>query len=440
MNGDDKTKTEPQTETRNQPTAQPAAPQGPSPEDVRREERARVAELLAIGGTFHMAEAAQKAIEDGTTAADFRKIVLDEQARKADADPVRSGAPNVLVPDNQRRYSVRKAILAMLPNVGTKVDTGYEREVSQEMAKQAGQEPRGIYVNMDLVAFQRQSRDFNQTTGTGSNLIATNLLTGQFIEMLRNTTLVMKAGATTLPGLVGNVGISKQTGAGTAYWFDAESADITAESNPTVGQVSLSPKHIGAYTDISRELLLQATPAADTLVENDLRNVIALGVDLAALTGSGTGANPTGIINTSGIGGTTWATANAPTFTEMVAMETEISTDNALDGTLAYAMGSGLRGTLKTTVKAAGQGGFVFESDNTVNGYTAHHSNQLAAGRCIYGNWADLLIGMWGGLDITLDNITNSLRGGLRIIMIQSVDIQVRNAVSFAYNRNSTDT
>ena len=117
-------------------------------------------------------------------------------------------------------------------------------------------------------------------------------------------------------------------------------------------------------------------------------------------------------------------------------METAVAEDNALMGNLAYILPAGMRGALKTAVQDAGSGRFVMAPDGTMNGYRAVVSNQVTAGDLYFGNFSDLLIGMYGGLDITVDPYTHSTSGTVRIVALQTIDVAVRHAVSFAYNND----
>jgi len=235
------------------------------------------------------------------------------------------------------------------------------------------------------------------------------------------------------------VGLVRQTGATTAYWFNSESAGITAASNPTIDQVSLSPKTVGAYSDISRSLLKQSTPAAEQLVRNDLAAVIGLGIDLAALKGTADNGQPRGITLTSGINSDNWTTPSTPTWAELVAMETAVDRANALDGNFVYVMGAALRGACKTTVKATGQLGWLMGDDGRINGYNVISSNQLGTGECIFGRFADLIIGMWGGLDLQVNPYIEALEkaGAIRVTALQDVDVAVRRPKSFTFYDNA---
>ena len=112
-------------------------------------------------------------------------------------------------------------------------------------------------------------------------------------------------------------------------------------------------------------------------------------------------------------------------------MESAVANDNALTGSLGYICRPADFGTLKTTEKASGTAQFVVSPDNTMNGYNVIRSNQVTSGDFYFGNFADLLIGMYGGLDITVDPYALSTSGGVRIVALQTVDVAVRHAVSF---------
>lgn len=338
-----------------------------------------------------------------------------------------------------RQYSLIRAIRAAA--TGDWRGAELEREASEATAKKIGRDPQGFFVPQDWL----ESRDLVKgTPSAGGYLVATDLLAQSFIELLRNRMMVQRAGATVLGGLVGDVAIPKQTGGATAYWV-TESGSPT-ESQQTVGQVPLAPKTVGAFTDISRKLLKQSSIDVEAFVRRDLATVLALAIDYAALHGTGTSNQPTGIANTSGIGSVVGGTNGAaPTWEHIVKLETEVAIDNADIGALAYMTNAKVRGKLKTTPRTPTYGDIMVweRNDTPLNGYPAYVTNQVrsnldkgtSTGVCsaiFFGNWNDLLIGMWGGLDILVDPYTGSTSGTLRVVALQDVDIAVRNPESFA--------
>jgi HK97 family phage major capsid protein len=276
-------------------------------------------------------------------------------------------------------------------------------------------------------------RDVN--TSDDSALIAEDFRGGDFVDVLRNASSVMAAGATVLNGLQGDVVIPKKSAASTAGWIATEGA-ASSESEPTFGQITMSPKVVGAHTQITRLMMQQSSLDIENLIRNDLAQGIALSIDAGALSGSGSSGQPTGISNTAGINTPTAFAGVNPTFAEVVAMETAVAEDNALLGNLAYILPASMFGALKTTAKDAGSGQFVVGPDGQINGYNAIVSNQVTAGDLYFGNFADALIGLYGGLDIVVDPYSNSTSGTVNVTALQNVDVAVRHAVSFAYNND----
>ena len=204
----------------------------------------------------------------------------------------------------------------------------------------------------------------------------------------------------------------------------------------TVGQVSLAPKTLGAFTDVTRQLLIQSSLDVEGLIRDDLSRALAIAIDKAGLEGTGSSGQPTGILNQTGVNQVTNFAAANPTFAEVVTLETAVAEDNALQGNLSYIMPASMYGALKTTEKASGTAQFVVEPGGSINGYRGIVSNQATAGNLYFGNFDDLLIGMFGGLDLTVDPYTMSKSGTIRLVALQSVDMAVRHAVSFAFGND----
>ena len=275
-----------------------------------------------------------------------------------------------------------------------------------------------------------------------SGAINKQVLFGSFIELLRNRTLLNTLGSPIITDLVGSVTIPAQTGGGTAYWVTEGNAPTT--SSQAIGQVALTPNTLGAFTDISRKFLRQTSMDAEAFVRNDLATVLAIELDRAAMNGSGSGAEPKGILQNSSVGTVAMgATGAAPTYAKMVEMETAVAAANADVGTLAYVTNAKVRGVLKSTLENASSAAaqWIWRPDNTVNGYRAFSTNNIpsdltkstgsALSAAIFGNWADLIIAMWGALDVTVVPYSNSTTGAVRVVLLQELDIKLRHAASF---------
>ncbi len=317
----------------------------------------------------------------------------------------------------------------------------FEFECSHAAQKTSKRQAQGIMIPYDVLHGQR---DLSVTTATeGGNTVATSLLASSFIDLLRSKMVVSGLGTQMLMGLTDFVAIPRQASGASAFWV-AEGVAPT-ESQQAFDQVSLAPKTLGAFTDFSRRLLLQSSIDVESFVKRDLASVIALEVDRAAIHGTGTAPQPRGIVATSGIGSVAGGTNGAaPTYTNIVALETAVAVSNADVGALAYLTNTRVRGLLKRTfINTTGGETPVFALDGMMNGYRAAVTNQVSntltkgtsVSNCsaiIFGNFSDLIIGMWGGLDLTVDPYTFSTSGTIRIVAMQDVDVAVRNAASFA--------
>jgi HK97 family phage major capsid protein len=207
----------------------------------------------------------------------------------------------------------------------------------------------------------------------------------------------------------------------------------------------MTPKTCGAFTDFSRKLMLQSSIDVENFVRGDLAAVLALEIDRVALHGSGASNQPTGIAATAGIGSVAGgANGAAPSWANIVALETEVAIDNADIGRLAYVTNARVRGKLKVTEKAGSTGLWVYADGATpLNGYQTIVTNQVSStltkgtssGVCsaiFFGNWADLLIGMWSGVDLTVDPYQGATAGTVRVVALQDVDVGIRHPESFA--------
>jgi len=413
-------------------------------DDVLREERERVSEIQAIGEKHNMQDKAREAIRNGVTVASFRGVVLDALGA-AGPDRMAAAAAVGLTEKEARTFSFMRVIRALANPTDRRAQEAarFEFEVGEAAAKKVGREARGIMVPNDvLVVPQVRTTLTYGTPATAGNLVAKELASGSFIDVLRNAMMTRALGATIFNDLVGDLDIPRKSSASTATWISAEGGDAT-ETNFTTDLVQFRLKTIAAYTVATRKMMNQSSLDIETMVRDDLAQGIALGVDYAALHGTGLSGQPTGLAATAGIGSVVGGTNGvAPAWAHIVNLETEVMVDNAAIGSMAYLTNAKVRGKLKQVVKAASTAEFVWDKEG-LNGYRTEVSNQVsatltkgtAAGTCsaiFFGNWADLAIGFWSGVDILVDPITLGLSGSVRVIAHQDCDVQLRRPQSFA--------
>ena len=393
-------------------------------------ERSRIAQISALCDKHKMAELGQQLVESGRSIDEARAAVLDKLNIPLETVTMQTADIGLSVKES-RSFSFLRAInyLANPTDRSAREAAGFEIEASEAAAQKLGRQSRGITIPQDVLR-----RDLNVgTASAGGNLVATELDAGSFIDLLRNASALDQAGATVLTGLTGMVAIPRQTGGGTAYWV-AESGAST-ESQQTVDQISLAPRSVGAFTDYSRRLLIQSSIDVENMVRSDLATVIALEIDRCGLYGTGNNSQPLGLKLTTGISTEDFA-LDSPTFAEVVALESDVATANALLGSPVYLMNAAMRGNLKVRAKDAGSGLFVMDGD-LVNGYRAVMSNQVSSGDLWFGNFADLVIGYFSGLDLMVDPYTHSTSGTVRVVAMQDVDIAVRQPASFSRGNNT---
>ena len=380
-------------------------------------------EIIDLAAKHNRRDLADKAIQEGISVEEFRGVLLDNISNDKPLETGDIGMSKKEV----RQFSVMKAInaLANPTDRAAQKAAEFEFECSEEAAKHYGRTAQGIMLPPEVLS-NWSTRDLNASDDAG--LVGQDFRPADFIDALRNASSVMPL-ATNLNGLSGDVKIPKKTTASTAQFISSEGG-ASGESEMVIGSVTMSPKTLGAFTDVTRQLMIQSSLDVENLIRDDLSKSMAIAIDNAALEGSGSSGNPTGITNTSGINTVSLSSAAAPTFAEMVSIETAVAVDNALMGDLAYIIHPTNYGTLKTTAKDSGSGLFVAEN-NQVNGYPVVVSAQLTANNYVFGNFNDLLIGFFGGLDIVVDPYTSSSSGTVRVVALQSVDVAVRHAVSF---------
>lgn len=425
-------------------------------------ENARVTEIEAMCRTHQVDENVRNHLIQLKAPIEMaRGIVLNTVLARSGGAASLGGGVNPDMTENEKaKYSLVRAINAAVnERMGSSTawkDAGFEREVSVEIGKRSGKTTAGIFMPTNL-RFASRSADYSFGTGAGlsatsggSNIVATNLLAGSFIDLLRNKARVLAMGAQMLSGLVGNVDIPRQKSAGLTYWVGE--GQVLSQAGAAFDKISLSPKHIGALSIITRNMLQQSTPDIEMLVRADMLTTIALGIDAAALYGTGTGYQPLGIANQPGIGPVIGgANGGALTIDNMIDLETAVTSANADDGALAYLTNARAVGTLKKLKSSTGQYlwtnspmGQRSGTPGEINGYTVARTNQARSNltkgsgtnlsEVYFGDWSQVIIGEWGVVEILPNPYAAGVyeAGGVELRVLQSLDIGVRHAQSFS--------
>ena len=399
-------------------------------------ERERAKEILALGEHHKMQGDAAKAVAEGMPVEQFRANVLGTlEKRLADAQkPQMVGMDTAEV----KRYSMVKAIRELADNGRL---TGLEKEAHEAVAK-SGKKTRGglsFLVPADVTFDNSYARGNILTTpaAQGGYAIQTNVLGGSFVDILRNKMVLSKLGATMLTGLQGDISIPAKLAAGSVAWIAEGSA--TTLSGLTFRQIPMVPKTIRCAQAFSRKMMMQASLDVEALVRNDLTMSIGVELDRVGLNGSGAGAEPRGLLNMASIGSVT-TTGAGLTWAAVCELESDVAIANADIGSLAFCTNAKVRGKAKQTLKisTATNGVTLWEALTAM--YPAEVTNNMPstlgvgsnASACVFGNWNDLLIGLWSGQEVLVDPYSRSLYGEIQVVMFQEADVAARHEDSFS--------
>lgn len=346
------------------------------------------------------------------------------------------------------RYNVGNVLRHL---AGDRVDIGFETDISAEAirretgGKQTISRHGGIYVPSFCFASRTMMGKTNvagHIAGNGAALVATDLLADELVNPLEARLILSKLGVRYLDGLQGDVAIPKSDSV-SAYWIGAEDADATSVT-PSFSQLTASPHCVGAYVDVSRKLAIQSSLVVQNFIGDLILRSVARAIETAALNGSGTNGEPTGLLNTTGINSISGITAGAPTRADILAFEAAVETANADTDAMAWLMPSAVKAALKnvaiintttdedssTTVNV---GVRHLLEDGKMEGYPAFMSNIAPAKKLILGDFSQMMICSWSnGFELAADQYSLSKSGAIRIVALHDCDIVVRNAEAFA--------
>ena len=420
--------------------------------DALTTERTRISSINNIAARFaerlpEVQKMANKFINEGKEVRDFQEQILIE-IEKSDQRSIEvtdHNQPLGMTDKEAQRFSIFKALRAAYFEDWT--DASFEERCIKEVrskADKAGVKLRGnVFVPSDVLiapmtSIQRDMAVASQrnamagVAGNAAELVGTVHDAANFIDLLRNRLLIYQLGATVLSGLVGNLTIPKLLDGLEGFWV-AEGQAVP-QSEITTGNIALTPKTVGALAAYSRQLMLQSSPDIESLVRMELLKRIPEAIDKAAISGSGAGAEPTGVLNTTGVASLTYPNGGAPSWDDLVDTKQSLAADNVEKANAAWLMDSNLAGTLqKTPIEAGTTSDKLWSLDSDrVCGHTAYETQQMPANTILFGKFSDIFIGEWGGLDMLINPYSRQAEADIIVSVHQSVDVQVRYSQSFA--------
>lgn len=404
-------------------------------EEAAKAEKARVSEILSIGYRHNVRDDAEKAIRDGLSPAEFRGALFEKGVSKPLEAPAAEVGMNA---KEARSYSLFRAVNAMATNDWS--NAGFEREISQDIAKRYGKQPRGLFVPADVF-----KRDLTMGSATaGGNIVGTTHMGNEFVDALRAAMVLPSLGARFMSGLKGNIAIPALN-AKTSVAFVAE-GNAPTEGAPTFRQITMTPRTVAGYVDMSRLLLQNSDPSVEAIIRDDMLKQVAAAIEAAAIVGGGSN-EPTGILSTSGIGSVALGTTgDAPTWDSIVKLVAEVETDDALNGAASFLTNPKVKSKLARTAKVASTDSqmLIAPPFNDLYGYPVAITTQVPSNltkstgsnlsALIFGVFSEVMLGLFGtgGPDLLVDPYTASNTGTVRLNIYQEVDVAVRHAESFA--------
>lgn len=394
----------------------------------------KTADLIEQRGAIvtRMNEAHGKDDNDAFTAAETELRSLDqkvERARKLDAaDRADPGTPLNGTGDEQLSRELRGFSLTRMiaHKAGMDVDAGREIEMQAELAKRAGGPAKGFYVPTEI--FERRV----QTVANSGTVAPTTFRPDLFTNALTATAVITALGATTLSALSADVVIPRETDSPNVGWVSESSALSTDDA--AFDSLTLTPHHVGAICEMSRQMIQQASPDIEQLLRTMLARNIALEIDRAAIGGSGVGAVPRGLLNDPGVDAVPFDTDLFTTTADMIAAA-DLANVSSWRGFLAT---NGIKATamkLRTTDGLPIPFGATFHDEPAQ--FTNQAPNNLGVGTnehgLVYGDWADFLIGVWSQLDVLVNPYAETAysKGNVLIRAMATVDFGVRRPASF---------
>jgi HK97 family phage major capsid protein len=241
------------------------------------------------------------------------------------------------------------------------------------------------------------------------------------VQALRNRSVLIQAGAQYLTGLKGDISIPIYSGSNVGWAAETAAA---AAGDGLFSEVILKPLRLTAFIDISKQFLIQDTNSAEAMLMGDLVKAINEKLESTLLgAAAGSATTPAGIANLIA------PVTLTPDWAEIVALEAKLET-NKVTNNIKYLVNPALKAILKTTSKDTGSGLFIWDKEG-IDGNVALSSGNVFASGLVVGDWEDYIVAQWGGIDITVDNVSQAINGNVRLVVSSFWNGAPRRKTSF---------
>jgi len=168
---------------------------------------------------------------------------------------------------------------------------------------------RGL-ITGDWRGAEAEQRTLVGIGSAGGSFLVPTVVSDQLLDLARNASKVMKAGARTFDMPSENVQVAALSSDPTAYWT-GEGENIT-ESNPVFSNLEFEAAKLGMWVPISSEVLESNVVNLDSEITRIMTTAMSTHLDNMFLNGSGTN-QPLGIIASADLGDINKTSTSSPT-------------------------------------------------------------------------------------------------------------------------------
>ena len=225
---------------------------------------------------------------------------------------------------------------------------------------------------------------------------------------LRDNSVLINAGAKYLTNLNGNVKLPVM-GKGNVTW-EGETASAKDAGN-TITAKELKPKRLTAFVDVSKQFLIQDSADAEATLRADIVNAIGEKLQQTILgTAVGSETQPNGIFSIDAS-----AVTSVTTFKDVCDLEAKVDDSNA-GANRCYLVSNKAKAGLRNMAKSTKSTELVMQGGE-IDGTPVYATSSISDKYIAYGDFSNLVIGQWGGIDLVVDQYTVAKEGCVRLVI-----------------------
>lgn len=304
----------------------------------------------------------------------------------------------------------------------------YEHRCSERIAETIGRAP---HPGMAFVPVDAQRDLTVGVASAGGFMVQTDVGPGNlFLHYLHAASVLIRQGISRL-AMRGNASVPSVSGTATTQWLSTEGTSLP-ESQILFALAAAAPKSCGVYVEASRLLLTQTSAFAQDFLMRILGRAVAAEIDAKFLAGTGGAGQPTGIINTAGIGSVTGTSLAYSGILDTVKTVEDASA--MVDPTRSgFVLSPDAARLLRLREKVAGSGTIMTAND--LGGFPAQVTKSIPDASLLFADWSQLLMLEWGQLELGADpygaNSALFTKGLIGLRAIWTVDALVLQPKSF---------